>query len=201
MSPFFATAFSVNVSLLTICTYSIFFKPSDLKNLIKFSLKKFSPIEVNLIVSNNVRAKGLKFAKLYKIKKKVYNYNKKKISEKRILKDLKSNNIKLICLAGFMKILSKDFIRNFKGKILNIHPSLLPKYKGLNTHHRAIQNKEKYSGCTVHLVNSKLDSGKIILQKKVKLSKKETPSSLQKKILKHEHILYPRAISKIFVNL
>ena len=174
---------------------------SNLENLIKFSLKKISPIEIILIISNNTKAKGLKFAKLYKIKKKVYNYDKKKISEKRILKDLKSNNIKLICLAGFMKILSKDFIRKFKGKILNIHPSLLPKYKGLNTHHRAIQNKEKYSGCTVHLVNSKLDSGKIILQKKVKLSKKETPSSLQKKILKHEHILYPRAISKIFVSL
>ena len=174
---------------------------SNLKNLIEFSLEKFSPIEVNLIISNNIKAKGLKFAKLYKIKKKVYNYDKKKISEKKILKDLKSNDIKLICLAGFMKILSKDFIRKFKGKILNIHPSLLPKYKGLNTHHRAIQNKEKYSGCTVHLVNSKLDSGKIILQKKVKLSKKETPSSLQKKILKHEHILYPKAISKIFVNL
>ena len=174
---------------------------SNLENLIKFSLKKRSSIEIILIISNNTKAKGLKFAKLYKIKKKIYNYDKKKISEKRILKDLKSNNIKLICLAGFMKILSKDFIRNFKGKILNIHPSLLPKYKGLNTHHRAIQNKEKYSGCTVHLVNSKLDSGKIILQKKVKLSKKETPSSLQKKILKHEHILYPRAISKIFVSL
>ena len=174
---------------------------SNLKSLIKFSLKKVSPIEINLIVSNNVKAKGLKFAKLYKIKKKVYNYNEKKVSEKRILKDLKLNDIKLICLAGFMKILSKDFIRKFKGKILNIHPSLLPKYKGLNTHYRAIQNKEKYSGCTVHLVNSKLDSGKIILQKKVKLSKKETPSSLQKKILKHEHILYPKAISKIFVNL
>ena len=176
-------------------------KGSNLKNLIKFSLKKFSPIEVNLIISNNAKAKGLMFAKLYKIKKKVYNYDKKKISEKRMLKDLKSNDIKLICLAGFMKILSKDFIRKFKGKILNIHPSLLPKYKGLNTHDRVIQNKEKYSGCTVHLVNSKLDSGKIILQKKVKLSKKETTSSLQKKILKHEHILYPRAISKILANL
>tara|TARA_B100000989_G_scaffold141518_1_gene105299 strand:- start:308 stop:892 length:585 start_codon:yes stop_codon:yes gene_type:complete len=174
---------------------------SNLENLIKFSLKIRSPIEIILIISNNTKAKGLKFAKLYKIKKKVYNYDKKKISEKRILKDLKSNDIKLICLAGFMKILSNDFIRKFKGKILNIHPSLLPKYKGLNTHHRAIQNKEKYSGCTVHLVNSKLDSGKIILQKKVKLSKEETPSSLQKKILKHEHILYPKAISKIFVNL
>ena len=130
---------------------------SNLKNLIKFSLKKVSPIEVNLIVSNNLKAKGLKFAKMYKIKKKVYNYDKKRVPEKKILKDLKSNDIKLICLAGFMKILSKDFIRRFKGKILNIHPSLLPKYKGLNTHHRAIRNKEKYSGCTVHLVNSKLD--------------------------------------------
>ena len=176
-------------------------KGSNLKYLIKFSLKKVSPIEVNLIISNNAKAKGLKFAKLYKIKKKVYNYDKKKISEKKILKDLKSNDIKLICLAGFMKILSKDFIKNFKGKILNIHPSLLPKYKGLNTYDRAIHNKEKYSGCTVHLVNSKLDSGKIILQKKVKLSKKETTSSLQKKILKHEHILYPKAISKLFSNL
>ena len=174
---------------------------SNLENLIKFSLKKRSPIQIILIISNDTKAKGLKFSKLYKIKKKVYNYDKKKISEKRILKDLKSNEIKLICLAGFMKILSKDFVRNFKGKILNIHPSLLPKYKGLNTHHRAIQNKEKYSGCTVHLVNSKLDSGKIILQKKVKLSKEETPSSLQKKILKHEHVLYPKAISKIFANL
>ena len=174
---------------------------SNLKYLIKFSLKKVSPIEVNLIISNNAKAKGLKFAKLYKIKKKVYNYDKKRVSEKKILKDLKSNDIKLICLAGFMKILSKDFIKNFKGKILNIHPSLLPKYKGLNTHYRAIQNKEKYSGCSVHLVNSKLDSGKIILQKKVKLSKKETTSSLRKKILKHEHILYPKAISKLFSNL
>ena len=176
-------------------------KGSNLKNLIKFSLKKVSPIEINLIISNNLKAKGLKFAKMYKIKKKVYSYDKKEISEKRILKDLNLNDIKLICLAGFMKILSKDFIRKFQGKILNIHPSLLPKYKGLNTHHRAIQNKEKYSGCTVHLVNSKLDSGKIILQKKVKLSKKETPLSLQKKILKHEHKLYPRAINKIFANL
>ena len=173
---------------------------SNLENLIKFSLKKRSPIEIILIIYNNTKAKGLKFSKLYKIKKKVYNYDKKKISEKRILKDLKSNDIKLICLAGFMKILSKDFILNFKGKILNIHPSLLPKYKGLKTHERVIKNKEKYSGCTVHLVNSKLDSGKIVLQKKVKLSKKETPLSLQKKILKHEHILYPEAIDKIFFN-
>ena len=173
---------------------------SNLENLIKFSLKKKSPIEVNLIISNNSKAKGLKYARIYKIKKKIYNYNRKIISEKKTLKDLKSNDIKLICLAGFMKILSGDFIRRFRGRILNIHPSLLPKYKGLKTHERVIKNKEKYSGCTVHLVNSKLDSGKIVLQKRVKLSKKETPLSLQKKILKYEHKLYRRAIDKIFFN-
>ena len=173
---------------------------SNLENLIKFSLKKKSPIKINLIISNNSKAKGLKYAKIYKIKKKIYDYDKKKISEKKTLKDLKSSKIELICLAGFMKILSEDFIRKFKGKILNIHPSLLPKYKGLKTHERVIKNMEKYSGCTVHLVNSRLDSGKIVLQKKIKLSKKETPLSLQKKILNHEHRLYPRAISKIFAN-
>ena len=86
--------------------------------------------------------------------------------EKKALKILKLNNIKLICLAGFMKILSKNFIKKFKYKILNIHPSLLPKYKGLSTHKRAIENNEKYSGCTVHYVTSKLDSGKIIIPKK-----------------------------------
>jgi len=100
-----------------------------------------------------------------------------------------------------MKILSKDFIRKFRGKILNIHPSLLPKYKGLKTHERAIRNNEKYSGCTVHLVNSKLDAGKIVLQKKVRLSKKETVLSLKKKILNQEHKLYPTAIKKLFANL
>ena len=104
----------------------------------------------------------------------------------------------MICLAGFMKILSKNFIQKFNGKIINIHPSLLPKYKGLNTHKRALKNKEKYSGCTVHFVNSKLDSGKIILQKRVKISKNETEKSLTEKILIQEHKLYPKAISKIF---
>ncbi len=97
-----------------------------------------------------------------------------------------------------MKILSRNFINKFRGKILNIHPSLLPKYKGLNTHQRALNNNEKYSGCTVHFVNSKLDSGKIILQKKVKISKNETTGSLTKKVLIQEHKLYPKAILKVF---
>ena len=171
---------------------------SNLKSLIKFSRLKKSPISINLIISNNPKSKGLSFAQIFKIKKKTYNFKRKIYAEKKILFDLKKNKIDLVCLAGFMKILSKNFIKNFNGKILNIHPSLLPKFKGLNTHERAISNKEKYSGCTVHFVNSKLDSGKIILQNKVKISKNETPKTLSKKILVQEHKLYPKAILKVF---
>ena len=171
---------------------------SNLKSLIKFSKLKKSPVSIELIVSNNPKSKGLTFAKIYKIKKKIFDFKKQTITEKEILLYLKKRKINLICLAGFMKILSKNFIQNFDGKILNIHPSLLPKYKGLNTHERAIENKDKYSGCTVHFVNSKLDSGKIINQKKVKINKSDTSSSLAKKILTQEHKLYPKAILKIF---
>jgi phosphoribosylglycinamide formyltransferase-1 len=169
---------------------------SNLKSLIKFSKHKKSPIIISMIISNNSKAKGLKYSKIYKIKKKVFDF-KNSSSEKKTINELKKNNIHLICLAGFMKILSKNFINNFKGKILNIHPSLLPKYKGLNTHEKAIKNKDKYSGCTVHFVNSKLDSGKIINQKKVKISKSDTPKTLARKILIQEHKLYPTAIMKI----
>ena len=172
-------------------------KGSNLKSLIKFSKSKKSPISIKLIISNNPTAKGLNYSKIFKIKKKVFNFKNKKLSENKLLSILKKNNIEIICLAGFMKILSKNFIKKFKGRILNIHPSLLPKYKGLNTHQRAIDNKEKYSGCTVHFVNSKLDSGKIILQQKVKISKNETENSLRKKILAQEHKLYPKAILKV----
>jgi len=171
---------------------------SNLKSLIKFSRLKKSPISINLIISNNPKSKGLSFAKIFKIKKKTYNFKRRIYAEKQILFDLEKNKIDLLCLAGFMKVLSKNFIKNFDGKILNIHPSLLPKFKGLNTHERAIKNKEKYSGCTVHFVNSKLDSGKIILQHKVKISKNETPKTLSKKILVQEHKLYPKAILKVF---
>lgn len=171
---------------------------SNLKSLIKFSKLKKSPISINLIIANNKLAKGLKYGSIFKIKKKIINFKNKEIAEKKILNELKKNKIELVCLAGFMKILSKNFIKNFRGKILNIHPSLLPKYKGLNTHQRAIENKEKYAGCTVHFVNSKLDSGKIILQKKVNILKRDNPEILAKRILAQEHKLYPKAILKIF---
>ena len=171
---------------------------SNLKSLIKFSKKKKSPISIDLIISNNPKAKGLKLGKIDKIKRKVYNFKRKYKIENQILSDLKEHKVKMICLAGFMEILSRNFISKFKGKILNIHPSLLPKYKGLNTHQRALENNEKYSGCTVHFVNSKLDSGKIILQKKVKITKNDTKNSLARKVLIQEHKLYPRSILKIF---
>ena len=171
---------------------------SNLKNLIKFSKIKKTPISINLIISNTNKAKGLRYANQFNIKKKIFNFQNIKDTEKKILILLKKEKISLICLAGFMKILSKNFIKRFDGKIINIHPSLLPKYKGLNTHKKAIKNKDKYGGCSVHYVTSKLDSGKIILQKKVKITAKDDLITLSKKILKEEHKLYPAAILKIF---
>ena len=171
---------------------------SNFKNLIKFSFSKNSPIIIKYVISNNSKAIGLNYAKKYKIKKKIFKF--KSEEESKILNFLKINQIEFVCLAGFMKILSQNFISKFKGKIINIHPSLLPKYKGLNTHQRVINNKENFSGCTVHFVNSKLDSGKIILQKKVKIFKKDTADTLAKRILEQEHIIYPKAILKILAN-
>ena len=171
---------------------------SNLMSLIKFSKLKSSPITIDIIISNNWKAKGLSLGKIYNIKKKVFDFKKNTVCEKKILIELKKKKINLICLAGFMKILSKDFIRSFTGKILNIHPSLLPKYKGLNTHQRAIYNKDKFAGCTVHYVTEKLDSGKIISQKKTIISAKDNSISLAKKVLKLEYKLYPAAIMKIF---
>ena len=174
---------------------------SNFKSLILNSLKKKSKYEIKLVISNKATAKGLKYAKKFKIKRKIINYLNKKYAEKTILVELKKNKIDLVCLAGFMEILSNDLIKKFRGKIINIHPSLLPKYKGLNTHQRAINNKEKCSGCTVHYVNSKIDSGKIILQKKVKIFKNDTSDELTKRVLRQEHLLYPRALKKILFNL
>ena len=170
---------------------------SNLHSLIKRSKIKNSKFKISLIISNNKFSKGLEFAKKNMIKYHVIDYSKKKQAEYKILEYLRKNKIDLICLAGFMKILSSGFIKKFKNPILNIHPSLLPKYKGLHTHRRAIENKDKFSGATVHLVSPKLDSGEIILQKKVRILKSDTEKTLAKKVLKIEHRLYPAAIEKI----
>ena len=153
------------------------------------------------MVSNNKNAKGLTYAKRNNIKCEIVNYKNKKKAESKILKVLNKNNIDLICLAGFMKILSKRIINKYKNKILNIHPSLLPRYKGLNTHKRVILNKEKFTGCTVHYVDKFLDAGKIIIQRKVRITKKDNVKSIKKKVLKIEHKIYSQAIVKVLSTL
>ena len=172
---------------------------SNLKNLIKFSKIRNTPISINLVISNTNKAKGLKYADQFNIKKKIFNFQNTKNAEKKILLLIQKEKIDFICLAGFMKILSKDFIKKFHGKIVNIHPSLLPKYKGLNTHQRAITNKDKFTGCTVHYVSAKIDSGKIIIQKKIKIAARDDAITLAKRVLVEEHKLYPAAILKIFI--
>jgi len=173
---------------------------SNLNSIIKNSLKKNFPIKISLVISNNKNAYGINYAKNNKIKFKIINSKKMINFENKTLIILKKNNIKLICLAGFMKVLSDKFIKDFKYKILNIHPSLLPKYKGLNTHKRVLKNNENFSGCTVHYVTNKLDSGRVILQKKVRIIKADNEKTLRKKILKIEHLLYPKAIKLALKN-
>ena len=171
---------------------------SNLKSIINYSSKRRTLYRVKVVISNKQKAAGLLIAKKKAIKSYYIDLTKSKKLGNKVLNILNKNNIELVCLAGYMKILPKYFIKLYKGKIINIHPSLLPKYKGLNTHKRVIENNEKFSGCTVHYVNYKLDSGKIILQKKVRINKKENYKTLEKKILKQEHILYPKALMKIF---
>jgi|TARA_B110000444_G_C18628648_1_gene495762 phosphoribosylglycinamide formyltransferase 1 len=170
---------------------------TNLKALIKSSREYSFPINIDYIVSSNKKAKGIKFAKLYKIPYRILNINKI-INLENFLKDLKKRNITIICLAGYMKILNKRFINGFKKKIINIHPSLLPKYKGLNTFQRALKNNDKFTGCTVHYVNNKLDSGKIILKKRIIIEKNDNEETLKAKIQAKEHRAYSESIINIF---
>ena len=174
---------------------------SNLKSIIEYSLKKKFFYKVELVVSNKQNAKGLIFAKKEGIKNYSIDFTKSKKHSDIVLDILKKNDIKLICLAGFMKILPVYFINSFRGKILNIHPSLLPKYKGLNTHERVINNGERFTGCTVHHVNKFLDSGKIVIQKKIRIDKNDNPKSIEKKVLKIEHKIYPQAICTVLSSL
>ena len=171
---------------------------SNLKSIIKNSRDYNFPIVIKLIISNNKHAYGLKYAKKNNIPFKFFSSKNQINFERSSLIEIKKRKIEFLCLAGFMKILSKKFIKNFGYKIINIHPSLLPKFKGLNTHKRVLKNNEKFTGCTVHYVDSEMDSGKIILQKKIRINKNENEISLKKRILAQEHILYPEAIRSVF---
>ena len=171
---------------------------SNLNSIIKSSREYNFPIKIGLIISNNNKAKGLSHAKKYGIPFKFFSSNDKNEFERNSINELKRRRIKFLCLAGFMKILSNNFIKIFGYKIVNIHPSLLPKFKGTNTYKRVLESKEKYSGCTVHFVTSKLDSGKIIFKKRVFIEENETENSLKTKILKQEHKLYSQSIISVF---
>ena len=183
------------------CAVFISGRGSNLESLIKESKNENFPIQIELIISDNINAKGLKFSETYNIDSYSIDYssfrNKDKF-EQNLLNELKIKNIELICLAGFMRILSSDFINSFTGPILNIHPSLLPKYKGLNTHQKALDNNDKIAGCTVHYVSEELDSGEIILQKSLDIDENETAETLMNRVLKLEHQAYPEAIKQIF---
>ena len=170
---------------------------TNLKSIINYSRDYNFPININLIISNNKNAKGIYFAKKFSIPHKIINQTKDRF-EKIAIKELRNKKIDLICLAGFMKVLTKNFIRNFNGKIVNIHPSLLPKYKGLNTYKRAIEKGDKLFGCTVHYVNEKLDSGKIITKKRVYIANAETVEKLKKRVQIEEYKAYAIAIRKIY---
>ena len=170
---------------------------SNLKSLIHSSRDNNFPINISLVICNNINAKGILHAKKNTIPYLIVD-TKKRNFEKIILKAIKKYKISLICLAGYMKIISKNFLNNYRKKIINIHPSLLPKYKGLNTYERVLKNKEKKTGCTVHYVNEKLDSGKLIVQKSFFIEKKDKANILKIKTQKLEKKAFLEAIIKIY---
>ncbi len=170
---------------------------SNMKSLIKYSQKKNSKIEIAKVFSNNKNAQGIDIAKKLNVPEIFYYSNK--FFEEKIKKNL--DDIELICLAGFMKILSPRFVKKWKERLINIHPSYLPHFKGLNAQRKAIEAKASFSGCTVHYVNKKIDSGNIIKQKKIKILKKDNTESLTKKILIEEHKLYPKALNVVVNRL
>ena len=173
---------------------------SNLKSIIDASKDSNFPGKISIVFSDNSDAKGMELAyenNIDAISLDANDFKDKNDFEEEILRLIEPYNLELVCLAGYMKILSKRFIDKFPGRIVNIHPSLLPKYKGLNTHRRAIENMETVAGCTVHYVNENLDDGEIVLQKEVKIDNNDTENTLADKVLKEEHLIYPEAIKLV----
>ena len=175
-------------------------KGTNLNNLIKKTRDYNFPVNIKLVITNNSDCKGITFAKKNLIPYLIVDTASRNY-EYRIIKEIKKNKISLICLAGYMKIISKKFLEMYRYKIINIHPSLLPKFKGLKTFKKVIDSNEVKTGCTVHFVNDKLDGGKIILQKSFYLNKYDDESTLKKRTQKLEYLAYPEAIIKIFRNI
>ena len=173
---------------------------SNMLNIVESCLKKEIDAKVKIVISNNPNSDGLKKLKDFDICSKIIrleNFNDKKSYEQEITNFLIKKKIDLVCLAGYMKILGSSFLRSWKRKVINIHPSLLPAFKGTNAQEQALKYKVKYSGCTVHYVSEEIDSGEIIDQSIVKINANETVETLKKKILIEEHKLYINVLKNI----
>ena len=170
---------------------------SNMLNIVNACNNKTLSSKVKIIISNNKKSCGLIKVKKKGIKTKIINENRIKEFEKKLSQILIEEKINLICLAGFMKILSKEFLCNWEKKVINIHPSILPAFRGLNAVQKAIENKVKYTGCTIHYVDKGIDTGEIIDQRIVRVSQTDDEKKLAKKILKEEHILYIKVIETL----
>ena len=174
-----------------------------MESILKSIKKKKIPINPAVVISNNSDAKGLKIAKKLGINIKVIeskNFKGNRTEyDKKIMNTLAKYGVTpkngLVCLAGFMRIISPEFVKKYKNKIINIHPALLPSFPGLNSQKQALDYGVKYSGCTVHFVDSGMDTGPVIIQAVVEIKEKDTEKSLSKKILKQEHRIYPEAVN------
>jgi formyltetrahydrofolate-dependent phosphoribosylglycinamide formyltransferase len=170
---------------------------SNMLNIVDACNNKTLSSKVKIIISNNKNSTGLAKVKKKGIKTKIIHENQIKKFEKKLSQILFEEKINLICLAGFMRILSEEFLCNWKKKVINIHPSILPAFRGLNAVKQAIEKKVKYSGCTIHYVDKGIDTGEIIDQRIVKVLKTDNEKKLAKKILKEEHILYIKVIETL----
>ena len=174
-----------------------------MESILKTIKKKRIPINAAIVISNKHDAKGLKIAEklgvnIEVVESKGFKGNRAQY-DKKIISILSKHGVTpkngLVCLAGFMRIISPEFVKKYKNRIINIHPSLLPAFPGLNSQKQALEYGTKYSGCSVHFVDTGMDTGPIIIQAVVKINEKDTEKSLSTKILKEEHRIYPEAVN------
>ena len=176
---------------------------SNMLNLVNASQRGLINSKIKIVISNNKNSSGIDKAKRKNIKTKIINqkdYGSKKDFENALTNTLKNQNVDLVCLAGFMSILSKKFLKEWHRKVINIHPSLLPSFRGKNAVKQALENRVKTAGCSVHFVDEGIDTGEIIGQEKVSVSSNDDQETLGKKILKKEHVLYIKVIKELERN-
>jgi phosphoribosylglycinamide formyltransferase-1 len=170
---------------------------SNMRALIEAAKEKDYPAEIVLVLSNVADAGGLEFAHKHGIETQIIEHKKfpsREIFDNAMDVALQAADVEIVALAGFMRLLSPRFVEKWQGRMINIHPSLLPAYKGLHTHKRAIEAGEKFAGCTVHFVTPELDDGPTILQAKVPVLAGDTEDVLAARVLEQEHKIYPQAL-------